>query len=450
VLPSASEPWSIVVTGIGGTGVVTVGALIGMAAHLEGKGAGVLDMAGLAQKNGAVTSHLRIADDPKDIQAVRVEPGGADAVIGCDIVVTGGEKVLALFRQGRTKAVVNTHGTMTADFTSKPDLKLPTDLLELAIKARVGDARADFIDAGTLATRILGDAIAQNLFLTGYAYQRGLLPVSASAIEEAIRINAVAVDMNTRAFRWGRRAALDFAAVHDAAFGGEAADEERAPETLDELVDRRARFLTAYQNAAWADRYRALVAAAREAEGRAAPGKTDFAEAVARSAFKLMASKDEYEVARLFTDGSFAAQVAAEFEGDYRLEYHLAPPLLATVDPVTGVPRKRAYGAWMRTAFGVLAGLKGLRGTAFDPFGYGAERKMERRLIDEFEGTVRMLAAELAPATHAVAVEIAGLPMTMRGFGHIKAKAVAEAKAREAELLARLRTPAPTETRAVA
>ncbi|VAW16901.1 Indolepyruvate ferredoxin oxidoreductase, alpha and beta subunits [hydrothermal vent metagenome] len=443
--PSAASPYAIVVTGVGGTGVVTLGALVGMAAHLEGKGCGVLDMAGLAQKNGAVLSHIRIADRAGDISAVRVEAGGADAIIGCDLVVTGGEKGLAVARQGRTGIVVNTAAAMTAAFTSAPDLELPVDLLQMAIKARVGEAAAHFVDAGMLAKRVVGDVMGQNLIMLGVAYQRGLLPVSAAAIEEAIALNGVAVDMNISAFRWGRRAVAEPGAA--ATVCGEiGAPEAAKAETLDEIIDRRAAFLAQYQNEKYAMRYRDLVGRARAAEAKCTGGGEAFTQAVARSAFKLMACKDEYEVARLLVDGSFDARLAQQFGGKYRLEYHLAPPVFARVDPATGVPRKNSYGPWMKPVFRVLAGLKGLRGTWADVFGYSDERRMERRLIADFEATVDRLIGTLEPGTHELAVRIAVLPLTIRGFGHVKLKSAEAAAQHKAELLSQLeRGPASPE-----
>ena len=425
----------IVVTGVGGTGVVTIGQLLGMAAHLDGKGAGVLDMTGLAQKNGAVMSHVRIAATSEAIKTVRIAAGGADLLIGCDLVVSGGAECLRAMRKGATRAVVNTHQVMTGDFTRQADMAFPADALRHAIVDSIGPTRAEFIDASPLATALMGDAIATNLFMLGYAYQKGLVPLRAEAIERAIELNGAAIEMNKQAFLWGRRAAVDPAAVERTVAASTAPPPSRAlSRTLDEIVERRVAALTDYQDAAYAARYRTLVERVREAETRAAKGLSGLAEAVARYYFKLLAYKDEYEVARLYTDGNFRQALAAQFEGDYRLEFHLAPPLLAERDPVTGHARKRGYGPWVLRLFGLLARFKGLRGTAFDPFGYTAERRIERRLIVEYERTIERLLAALSPANHALAVDLASLPERIRGFGHVKQRHLTEVTRSEAAL----------------
>ena len=337
----------------------------------------MLDQAGLAQKGGAVVSHLRIAQTPEDISAVRIAAGGADLVLGCDLVVAGGTETLPKMRPGVTRAVINAQQTMTGEFTANPDLPFRSDALLSSIRETAGDPDlVDVVDATRIATTLLGDSIATNLFVLGYAWQRGQIPVSAEAIEEAVALNGVAVEMNRQAFLWGRRAAHDPEAV--AALIAERAAPEPAGHTisqsLEELIDRRVAFLTDYQNAAYAARYRSLVDQARQAEERVTGGPPahddSLTAAVARYGFKLMAYKDEYEVARLYTDGSFAKQVSSRFTGNTtKLQFHLAPPLLSKLDPVTGHPRKMTYGPWIRSAFGILAKLKGLRGTPFDIFG---------------------------------------------------------------------------------
>ncbi|MBV8165241.1 MAG: indolepyruvate ferredoxin oxidoreductase family protein [Alphaproteobacteria bacterium] len=433
-LPTLDKAYGIVVTGVGGTGVVTIGQLLGMAAHVDGKGCGVLDMTGLAQKNGAVMSHIRIAATSDDIKTVRIAAGGADLLIGCDLVVSGGPETLKALRKGTTRAIVNTHEVMTGDFTRQADLAFPTEALRDAVAQAVGPGRSEFVDATPVATGLLGDAIATNLFMLGYAYQKGHVPIAASAIERAIELNGAAVEMNKQAFVWGRRAALDFAAVQRQATPPSAAPARPRSRTLDEIVARRVAELTAYQDAAYAARYRALVERVRAAEASAAKGMSGLAEAVARYYFKLLAYKDEYEVARLYTDGAFLESVKDRFEGDYRLEFHLAPPLLADVDPETGRPRKRGYGPWMLTAFRVLARLRRLRGTRLDVFGYTAERKLERRLIADYERAIDKLLQRLSPQNHALAVEIASLPEHIRGFGHVKQRHLADTEKREGEL----------------
>jgi indolepyruvate ferredoxin oxidoreductase len=443
-LPGLAEPYGILVTGVGGTGVVTIGALVGMAAHLEGKGVTVLDMTGLAQKGGAVLSHVRIAERPDQIHAVRLATGGADLLLGCDLVVSAGAESLSKVGIGHTSAIVNSHETITGDFTRNPDLAFPARDLEASIAAAAGAERTEFVEATRLATGLLGDAIATNLFMLGYAYQKGLVPVSAAAIDRAIELNAVAVEFNRSAFRWGRRAAIDRGLVEARANPANARPENhRISESLDEVIGRRVEFLTAYQDADYAARYAARVKRVRDVEAAQMPGSTALSEAASRALFKLMAYKDEYEVARLYTDTDFLGRVADRFEGDYRLRFHLAPPLTAERDPATGHLQKRAYGPWMLGAFRVLAKLRRLRGTPFDIFGRTAERRMERRLIAEYEAVLDEIAAALSPQNHGIAVELAALPLEIRGFGHIKENNRQRAKAKEAELIAQFRAPPP-------
>jgi indolepyruvate ferredoxin oxidoreductase len=441
-LPALAGSYGIVVGGVGGTGVVTIGQLLGMAAHLEGKGAAVLEMTGLAQKGGAVMSHLRIAPRPEDIQTTRIAPGGADLLLGCDLVVAGGKEALITLAPGRAHAVVNAHETMTGDFTRQADFSLPAEALKRAI-VKVAGERATMVEGTRLATALLGDAIATNLFMVGVAYQNGLLPVSAAAIERAIELNRVAVDLNTRAFRWGRRAVQDPQAVEARAVPASGALEHRTRSTsLDEVIERRIEYLTAYQDAAYAGRYRNLVDRVRRTEAKRVRGRADLAEAVGRYYFKLLAYKDEYEVARLHTDGAFLDQLRRQFEGRPKLKVHLAPPLLAARDPYTGHLKKRAYGPWVLTAMRYLARGKRLRGTPLDLFGYSSERRLERRLIAEYETVVEEVLAQLGPANHEIAVELARLPEQIRGFGHVKERHLREARKRESALLAALRAPA--------
>src|SRR5262245_24159282 len=446
-LPTIDQTYNVIITGVGGTGVVTIGAILGMAAHLEGKGIGVIDMAGLAQKGGSVYSHLRIARQPEDIHAIRVAAGGADLVIGGDMVVAGTKKVLAAVKAGRTRMVVNLAEILPGEFTRNADFSLPTERIRRAIVAAAGAGASHFIDASRLATALLGQSIGANLFMVGYAYQHGALPLSAAAIEHAIELNGEAVPMNIAAFRWGRRAAHDAKAVDALALPApEATDPaRRLSQSFDEMVSRRVAFLTDYQNAAYAARYRTLVEQAKVAEAAKAPGKCGLAEAVARYLFKLMAYKDEYEVARLYSDPSFEQQVRNEVSGDkLRLSVHLAPPLLARKDKVTGVPRKMTFGPWIFTAFRLLAKLRGLRGTPFDIFGYSEERKTERALVRDYEVMLEELLAKLTSDNHHLAVGLAAIPEKIRGFGHVKLRHLKAAKADEAALLEQFRSgPVP-------
>jgi len=447
-LPLA-EPWNTVVTGIGGTGVLTVSSILGMAAHLEGKGCTVLNLSGLAQKFGPVVSHVRIGRSQEDIRAVRVAAGDADLLLGCDLVVSADQDPLAKVNIERSFAIVNAFESPTAAFTRHPDMAFPADAMMAKIREEVGEAKTHFVDATAIATALLGDAIGANLFLLGYAYQKGLVPVSSAAIERAIELNAVAVDFNKQAFTWGRRAAVDLDAVKRFAHVPEHVAAEAM--SLDQLIARRAELLTDYQNAAWADRFLARIARIRARE-QALGGDAELplTEAVTLGLFKVMSYKDEYEVARLFTNGAFEAQIEEQFEGDFKLVFHLAPPILARRDPVTGHLRKRAFGPWTMSAFRVLARLKGLRGTAFDLFGYTGERKLERQLISDYESLLDTLEARLTLDNRKIAIELARLPLRTRGFGHVKEGAVRWAKKKEADLLARLTADAaPTPVRFV-
>ena len=454
-LPAINGTFGIIITGIGGTGIVTIAQILGTAAHIEGNAAGVIDMAGLAQKGGAVFSHLRIAKQPDDIHAIRIPARGAHLVLGGDIVVVGSKRVLSAMRPGETTVIVNTHETLPGDFTRNADFSLPTERLKREIAKAADRDHAHFVEATKLSSALFGASTGQNIFLVGYAYQLGGLPISADAILKAIELNGEAVAMNKAAFEWGRRAALDPQAVAKLVTPITApTTARRLSNSLEETIERRAAFLMDYQNAAYARRYREIVERVRVAEDAKAPGDASLTEAVAKYLFKLMAYKDEYEVARLFTDGSFEKQVAAAFDGDIRYEFHLAPPLLAREDPITGRPRKMSFGPWIKSAFRVLAKLKFLRGTPFDPFGYSGERKLERRLISDYVANLEEFLPNLTPQNRTIAVAIASIPEKIRGFGPIKQRSVTAAKAEESVLLTRLRNavksgqPAPVATAA--
>jgi indolepyruvate ferredoxin oxidoreductase len=425
---------------------VTIGGILGMAAHLEGRGVGVLDMAGLAQKGGAVFSYVRFAKKPEDIHAIRVAAGRADLIIGGDIVVTGTRKVLAAAKHGATTMVVNTAEFLPGEFTRDADFSLPTEKLKRTITADAGREHTHFIDATRLATALFGQSLGSNMFMVGYAYQLGAIPLSSSAIERAIELNGEAVAMNKAAFHWGRRAAVDRAQVEAMARPAAAnlSDALHLSESLDEIIERRVKFLTDYQDAAYAARYRGLVEKVRAAEAARTPGKSGLAEAVARYLFKLMAYKDEYEVARLYTDGSFLAQVADTFDGDnLRFEFHLAPPLLARRDRTTGLPRKMSFGPWLLPAFRQLASLKFLRGTAFDPFGHTQERRTEKKLIEDYQAMLAKVLDTLTADNHHVAVALASIPEKIRGFGHVKQRHLTAAKADETALLEQFQAGSP-------
>jgi len=436
-IPSLQKSFGILVTGIGGTGVITIGQILGMAAHLEGKGVSVLDMSGLAQKYGAVMSHVRIAANPEQVHVARLGTGDARLVLGCDLVVSASGDALDKMHAQRTHALVNGTTSPTAEFVRNPNWQLPGSDLARDIREACGGANADFIPAAELATALTGDSIATNMFMLGYAWQKGWVPLGREAIERAIELNGVAVAFDQQSFVWGRRAAADLERVRRIAIPAEViAIGQHFSRNLDELVERRMQFLTGYQDAAYAARYQALVEKVRKAESERV-NSTKLSEAVARYYAKLLAYKDEYEVARLYTDGAFRRKIEGMFEGDYKLVFHLAPPLLAKPDPLTGEPAKIQFGGWVLNLFGILAKLKWLRGTAYDIFGRTEERRMERALVGEYEATVATLLLGLSRDNHALAVEIASLPEAVRGYGHIKMKNALAARARRDELLAR-------------
>ena len=441
--PSLDSAYGILVTGIGGTGVITIGQIVGMAAHLEGKGVSVLDMSGLAQKYGAVMSHVQVAMTPESLHSTRLDMGGASLVIGCDLVVTASTESLAKMAPSRTHAVVNASVTPTAEFVRNPNWQLPGSDMQGDITAACGSGNTAFVAATELATGLMGDAIATNMFMLGYAYQKGWLPLAAESLQRAIELNGVAVEFNQKSFLWGRRAATDAERVKRIARPAEViAIDDHFSRNLDELLERRSKFLEDYQDRKYAARYRDLVQRVKQAEAAKAGGSTKLAEAVARYYAKLLAYKDEYEVARLHANGAFSRKIEGMFEGDYRVVYHLSPPLLASLDPLTGEPKKMRFGPWALHLFKVLKNLKRLRGTAFDVFGYTQERRTERALIGEYEDCVERLLKDLSPQNHAAAVQIASFPEEIRGFGHIKMRNLAAARNKRDDQLAGFGTPA--------
>jgi indolepyruvate ferredoxin oxidoreductase len=462
-LPPPPQPtleprgWNVLVAGIGGTGVVTVGAVLAMAAHLEGKRASVVDMTGLAQKNGAVWSHLRLLSEPSPAQGATSPAGAgevteltpsriglaeADLLLGCDLVTAAEKDSVFTLDRERSRAVLNAWLQPTAQFQLDPNLRLDLEAELRPIRAALPGERLHTLDATSVARVLLGNTIGANFLLVGYALQAGGLPLTLAAIERAIELNGQAVDFNKRALALGRLAAHDPAAVERLVEAAEASTGpvRTAPsQTLEALTQRRIEYLLEYQDRAYADRYLRLVQRVRDAERERARGCTGLAETVARNYFKLLAYKDEYEVARLHSSRAFLERVARTFEGDYELRFHLAPPLLSRPDPRTGQVRKREYGAWMLHGFRLLARLKRLRGTALDPFGWLPERRLERTLIAGYERLVDEVLACLRPDTHGVAVQLAGLPEQVRGYGHVKARQLAATREREAQLLAQLR-----------
>ncbi len=417
--------YNLLLTGIGGTGVVTAGALLGTAAHLDGLSCTVLDQTGLSQKNGAVMSHVRLSDDPEAAHATHIGTGMADAVLGFDMIVAAGAEAVATMDAERTRAVINDHLVPLAAFAENPDMPIRGFGYVDVIQARIGSARTDFIDATRIATRLMGDSIAANVFLIGYAWQKGLVPVSLASLEQAIRLNGAAVDLNLRAFAWGRRAAHDPAAA-------KADTPAPASENLGDYITARANDLVLYQNEAYAQRYLKRITRLRAAEGE----REELGRVVARELYRVMAYKDEYEVARLYCDPAFAEKLAAQFDGAGRLTYHFAPPALGET--------KRSFGPWIKPALWVLSKLKVVRGTPFDPFGPSADRRLERRLRKDYEALVDEITEKLTPASYEAAVALASTAETVRGFGHIKQASVEKAARDRVKWLARFNEAAAT------
>jgi indolepyruvate ferredoxin oxidoreductase len=430
-LPLAETPWGIVVAGVGGTGVITIGQLLGMAAHLEGKGIVTQDAAGLAQKGGATWSHIQIANRADAILTTKVGTAEADLVIGCDPIVTANKSTLVVMREGRTYVAMNTHGTPTAAFVTNPNWQFPAANCDAAV-ANAAGGNVGTLDADALAVQLVGDSLYTNPLMLGYAWQKGKVPLSHAAMMRAIELNNVQVENNKLAFEWGRRAAHDLEAVQALLKPTNVIEFVKKTTNLDDMVAKRVEFLTAYQNAGYAQQYKTFVEKVRAAE---APLDTKkLSEAVARYLFKLMAYKDEYEVARLQSDPAFLAKIAAQFEGDYTLNYHLAPPLTAKKN-AAGELQKSKFGPSMLTGFRWLAKLKGLRGTAFDPFGRTEERRTERALIGEYKASIDELLASLNAANLALATEIARIPEDIRGYGHVKDRHLASARPKWAALM---------------
>ncbi|SFS12828.1 indolepyruvate ferredoxin oxidoreductase family protein [Yoonia litorea] len=422
LLPAIRGTHNVVITGVGGTGVVTIGAVLAMAAHIDGKGAGMMEMAGLAQKGGAVHIHCRLANTPGDINAIRVATGECDTLVGGDLVVSAGAKTIGLMKTGRTQAVVNSHEIITGEFTRDTEFRLPTDQLKLSLEARMGDGLAMF-DASELAKALLGDSIYSNMMVFGAAWQMGAIPVTYDAILRAIELNGAAVERNKKAFAFGRWAYLHPQDAKDLL----APKIVRLPKSLDEKIAYRADHLVAYQNKRLAKKYNKMLARFEDPALR---------EAVAKGYHKLLAYKDEYEVARLLSATKDKAE--AEFAGDLKLTYHLAPPMLTKTGP-DGRPLKKEYGARMAAMFPRLAKFKFLRGTPFDPFGRTAERRMERALIKQYEADMAEVLQQLSPANMETAKALALLPLEIRGFGPVKEANERKAAKRREALLAELR-----------
>jgi indolepyruvate ferredoxin oxidoreductase len=436
-LPDLAQPWNVLVTGIGGTGVLTVSSVLAMAAHIEGKGCATLNQTGLAQKFGSVISHVRIGKQQDDIHAVRIAAGDADLLLGCDLVVSASDEALAKLHTHRSHAIVNDNHSPTAEFITNPDAVFPSEDMKLAIESETGDReKTQFVSATAIATALLGDSIAANLFLLGYAWQSGLIPVSSKAIEEAIELNNVAVDFNTQAFMWGRRAAFNLDAVLAIAKINE--NKPALHKDLGEIIQHRMGLLTHYQDRDYAELYQRFIDSIQNKLSTKPSLSTEnrkvFLQTLARNLFKLMAYKDEYEVARLYSNGEFIKKLEKQFQGNYKLQFHLAPPILSKKD-AEGKLIKKVFPQWTMLLFGVLAKLRFLRGSIFDVFGYTQERQLERQLIDEYKNTINELLEKLDDNNYEFAMEIAALPEYIRGFGHVKLKNINQSKLKQKLLL---------------
>ena len=439
-MPNLDRPWNTLITGIGGTGVLTISSLLTMAAHIEGKGCSTLNQTGLAQKFGSVISHARISKQQTDINAVRIAAGDADLMLGCDLVVAASDEALAKLHQERSHVICNNYQSPTAAFVNNPDQQFPHSEMQQALEQQAGLEKVTFLNITDIALKLCGDAIASNLFLLGYAYQKGLIPVSATSIEQAIVINNVSVEFNQRAFLWGRRTAFAQKTVESIVFGDKAnALASPVVKKLDDIIHWRSNYLTAYQNADYAEKYRALVEKVRAVEKSHLPNadhqNLELTEAVARYYFKLLAYKDEYDIARLLSNDDFYQQIKQQFSGKVKINFHLAPPLLAKRDKRTGHLLKQSFPQFSLIIFRFLAQLKGLRGTAFDIFGYTVERKAERQLIVDYEHTIEQLVGQLNSENYAIAIAIASIPKSIRGFGHVKERNINSAKDQQSSLL---------------
>ncbi|WP_461535528.1 indolepyruvate ferredoxin oxidoreductase family protein [Spongorhabdus nitratireducens] len=430
-IAACNEPFNIMLTGIGGTGVITVSALLGMAAYLEGKGATLLDQTGLAQKFGAVSSHIRIASSQDAITSLRIPVSQTDLLLGCDMMVATVPEVMSTLDSERSRAIVNDNEAMPAAFLSQPDLAYPASGMESSIKNACGDA-AEFIAASRLAESLLGDTIGSNLFMLGYASQKGWLPLKPASIIKAVELNGVAVEFNQQAFVWGRKAAIDYLSVCELA--EPQVRDQALPATLEEVIAAEKQHLVRYQDESLAARYEEQVRKVIEAEQRVGPGQ-QLALAVAQQYSRLLAYKDEYEVARLLSSNEFRESLDKQFEPGFRLYFHLAPPLISRTDPATGRPRKMTFGHWLLPVMKLLAQGKVLRGTIMDPFGYTRDRRLERKLLADYENWLENLDSTLCAENYAQMIELMSLPQQVRGYGPVKHQAAEAIKARQQALL---------------
>ena len=431
-LATLGDGYDIMITGIGGTGIVTIGQIMVMAAHLEGKGASVLDFTGFAQKGGSVISYLRLAKSANDLKAIRIGTGAADLLLGCDMVVAGSRESLRTLKKGKSSVILNTQKNQTAQFVLNRDADIHDEQITSSITSVVGEKSLDNVNATKIATAIMGDSIATNMFLFGYAWQKGKVPLSLKAIFRAIELNGVAVDGNKQSFNWGRIAATDMALVEQSL---PHPIRQNSPLTkLDDIIAYRVNYLKEYQDQSLADKYANAVNKIRDLETKLGEKSLDLSKAVARNYFKLLAIKDEYEVARLYTNGEFEKKIHQQFEGDFKIHFHMAPPLLAGKDSKSHL-RKMEFGGWMFKALKIVARIRGLRGTAFDLFGRTSERKMERELVSDYENLLLEFHKTLSQNNLFSAIALASTPSEIRGFGHVKEESVANSTKNTAVLL---------------
>ncbi|HEA54153.1 indolepyruvate ferredoxin oxidoreductase family protein, partial [Marinobacter antarcticus] len=445
VLPELAGSYDVLVGGVGGTGVVTVGQLITMAAHLEAKGTSVLDFTGFAQKGGTVLSYVRMAPSPDKLHQVRISSGQADAVIACDLVVASSQKALSVLRPDYTRVVANEAELPTGDYVLFRDADMQSEKRLDLIRDAVGGDNFARLDANGIAEKLLGDTVFSNVMMLGFAWQRGLLPLSQAALMKAIELNGVAVERNKEAFGWGRVAATDVKVIIDLLNTGEARVEEVKPEPgLDELITIRHKHLVNYQNRRWADRYTALVKQVREAEDTLGETNQLLTRAVAQQLYRFMAFKDEYEVARLFAETDFMKEVNNTFEGDFKVHFHLAPPIMNRGVDAQGRPKKRKFGPWMFRAFKLLAKFRVLRGTPVDPFSYSADRKMDRAQLKDYQQLVKRIVSELDASNYDTFLQLAELSSETRGYGPVREQAAEAIHEKQSQLIKALDTGRPT------
>ena len=430
ILPEIQQSYGIMIAGIGGTGVVTIGAILATAAQIDGKGSGVLDMTGLAQKGGAVKSFLRIFNDPKEISTIRLSYGDTNLLMGFDLLVANDEEVLKTLDKQKTKSIINSDEIMTGEFTRDKNFFLPFDKMKENLINILGKNNIDFMPSNTITNKILGDSILSNMFIVGNAYQSGLIPIKANAIEHAIQLNGVSIDENIHAFRLGRHSINMKEEILNLIY-----EKEKVITDFDEKFVDRYNFLIKYQNKKYADKYKELVDYVKKCEEKISVDIKNFSNAVAINYFKLMSYKDEYEVARLYSDNEFINKINETFEGNFKINYHLSPPIFSTKDKVTGYPLKINFGSWIMILFKFISMFKFLRGTYFDLFGYFEERKIERLLINNYKDRILEICSKLTIENYALAVEIASTPDQIRGFGYIKEKNIEIAKRCEDKLM---------------